>query len=133
MTGVQTCALPISEIAAEPTKTTGLRIPDRGRMPMRSSALSSRRLKTVRVDAAYGRKQVADIVKDQDLSRYTLWGLPAETDSLVCSNQCSRKIPSRGVLDRQRRRQDDRFDPMRGEGIHRTLADPAANHGPAPG
>ena len=28
--------------------------------------------KTVRVDAAYVRKQLADIVKDQDLSRYIL-------------------------------------------------------------
>ena len=28
--------------------------------------------KTVRVDAAYVRKQSADIVKDQDLSRYIL-------------------------------------------------------------
>jgi hypothetical protein len=88
------------------------------------------------VDAAHVRKQVADIVTAADLSRYILWGcapLPAETDSLVCSKQRSRKIPSRGVLDRQRRRQDDGLDPMRGEGIHRTLPDPAANHGPAPG
>ena len=28
--------------------------------------------RTVRVDAAYVRKQLADIVKDQDLSRYIL-------------------------------------------------------------
>ena len=28
--------------------------------------------KTVKVDAAYVRKQLADIVKDQDLSRYIL-------------------------------------------------------------
>jgi ATP-dependent HslUV protease ATP-binding subunit HslU len=28
--------------------------------------------KSVRVDAAYVRKQLADIVKDQDLSRYIL-------------------------------------------------------------
>jgi ATP-dependent HslUV protease ATP-binding subunit HslU len=30
------------------------------------------RKKTVKVDAAYVRKQLADIVKDQDLSRYIL-------------------------------------------------------------
>ena len=28
------------------------------------------KMKTVKVDAAYVRKQLADIVKDQDLSRY---------------------------------------------------------------
>jgi ATP-dependent HslUV protease ATP-binding subunit HslU len=30
------------------------------------------RKKTIKVDAAYVRKQLADIVKDQDLSRYIL-------------------------------------------------------------
>src|ERR1035437_5609658 len=40
-----------TEIAAEPTKITRLRIPDRGRMPTRSSALSSRLLEVCRVYA----------------------------------------------------------------------------------
>src|ERR1017187_5588417 len=40
-----------AEIAAQATKITGLRLPDRGRMPMRSSALSSRLWEVCRVYA----------------------------------------------------------------------------------